>query len=204
MNGMTSRNLLHKKDLCNFARWCLANGIETREGRGDYQVLQDKVYTTLAKIRAHSPCEDGWKKLYKNLGGLKAYGEDTPLTFRQIYDSNGYEDTLWCLRTTDEKYWPLWRHFAADCAASVPQTDQRCIDAIEVAHRYADGLATEEERSAAESAARAAAWLAAWSAAWLAAWLAARSAQMELLFEYCRTGKRVFKKEKAALPNPMS
>lgn len=37
---MTSRCLLHKKDIGDFAMWCRVNGIETREGRGDFQVLQ--------------------------------------------------------------------------------------------------------------------------------------------------------------------
>ena len=39
---MTSRCLLHKKDVGDFAMWCLSQGILTREGRGDFQVLQVK------------------------------------------------------------------------------------------------------------------------------------------------------------------
>lgn len=37
---MTNRHLLHKNDVGDFARWLLGQGIQTREGRGDYQVLQ--------------------------------------------------------------------------------------------------------------------------------------------------------------------
>ena len=135
--------------------------------------MKDKITTTLAKIRAHSPCVDGYKKLCKNLGA--DYGEDTPVAFRQIYESNGYNDTLWCLRAVEEKYYPLWRHFAVDCAEDVKHlmTDKRSLDALVVARKHADGKATNEELEAA----RAAAW----------------AAQMTLLFKYCRTGKRVVK-----------
>ena len=54
--------------------------------------------------------------------------------------------------------------------------DKRPREAIAVARRFDLGLATEEERSAAESAARSAAESAAESAAWSAAWSAAESA----------------------------
>ena len=177
--------------------------------------MKDKVYTTLKQIRDHSPCQDGWRKLIKNLGGLKKYGEDTPLTFKQIYQSNGYEDTLWCMHAVDKKYSQLWRHFAVDCAEQVKHlmTDERSLNALKVARLHADGKATDEELTAASdaasdaarAAARAAAWAAARAAASDAVWAAARAAaraaasdadsdaQMELLFEYCRTAKRVLK-----------
>lgn len=175
----------------------------------------DKITTTLAKIRAASPCADGYKTLVTSLGGCKSYGMDTPIAFRQIYDSNGYYDTLWCLRTVDEKHLPLWRHFAVDCADQVRHlmTDRRSTDALDVARRYANENATDKELYAARTAARAAAraarapWAAAWAAeaaaardaaagaaeaaARDAARDAARAAQMQLLFEYCRTGRRV-------------
>lgn len=56
---MTSRCLLHKKDLGDFARWCLANGIETREGRGDYQVLQVRHKKTWQVIYERSDTHAG-------------------------------------------------------------------------------------------------------------------------------------------------
>lgn len=37
---MASRCLLHKTRLNEFREWCGLNGIECRDGRGDYQVLQ--------------------------------------------------------------------------------------------------------------------------------------------------------------------
>ncbi len=140
--------------------------------------MTDTIYTTLKQIRAHSPCEDGYKKLCKYLGGIKKYGEDTPITFKQIYDSNGYADTIWCLRAVDEKWYPLWRHFACDCADDVRHlmTDARSIVAIDTARSYADGLATDKELDAAGDAARAAAVAAAWDAAVAAAVAAAGAA----------------------------
>jgi len=105
----------------------------------------DAIYTTLGRIRANSPCKEGFKKMIKYLGS--DYGDDTPLTFRQVYESNGYEDTLWWLRTVEEKYHPLLRHFAVDCAERVlcRLNDPRSVATLEVARRYADGEATEEE-----------------------------------------------------------
>lgn len=154
------------------------------------------ITTTLAKIKAHGPCEDGYRKLAKSLGGITKYGKDTPITFEQIYASNGCDDALWCLRATDVEYHNLWRHFAVDCAQAVEHLteDQRSKDALVVARLHADGNATDEELDAAWDAARAAAWAAAWDAAWAAAraaaWATARAAQMRLLFDYCRDGKR--------------
>ena len=150
----------------------------------------DIIYTTLKQIRSHSPCEDGYKKLVKSLGGVSKYGKDTPVTFLQIYESNGYDDTLWCMRAVDEKWHPLWHHFACDCADDVRHlmTDERSKKAIDVARLHADGLVSDDELMDARAAARAAAENAAENAA-RAAW-AARDAQMKRLFKYCETGIR--------------
>ena len=145
-------------------------------------MTEDKIFTTLAQIRACSPCEDGYKRLCKSLGGVRKYGANTPVTFRQIYDCNGYNDTLWCLRTTDSKWFPLWRHFACDAADDVRHlmTDECIAKAIDVARLHADGKATYKELAAARTAAQAAAWTAAQAAAqdaaWAAAWTAAQAA----------------------------
>ena len=52
--------------------------------------------TTLAEIRAHSPCQNGWAKLLAHLGKSKA--DDEPLELLAILESNGLDDALWCLR----------------------------------------------------------------------------------------------------------
>ena len=134
--------------------------------------------TTLNKIRAHSPCSNGWTKLLRNLGKTRA--DNAPLAITTILESNGIDDALWCLRAVDG-YQREMRLYAVDCARSVQHliTDQRNIDAIDVAERHADGLATEEELVAAWGAAWGAALgaaSAASSAAWGAAWSAARGA----------------------------
>ena len=71
------------------------------------------------------------------------------------------------------------RLFACDCAERIVHfcgDDDRPRNAIEVARRYANGKATDEELAAARAAAWAAAGAAAWAAAWDAAWAAARAA----------------------------
>ena len=70
------------------------------------------------------------------------------------------------------------RLFAVWCARQIEHlmTDKRSKDALNVAERYANGQATDEELGAARAAARAAAWDAAMAAARAAAWDAARAA----------------------------
>ena len=157
--------------------------------------------TTLNKIRKHKPCSDGWGKLLKHLGKTKA--DDEPLGITTILDSNGFDDALWCLRAVEGHDREL-RLFAVWCARQVQHlmTDQRSLDALDVAERYANGQATYGELSvawaAAGSAARDAAWAAAWSAAgaaawsaaWDAAWAAARAAAWAAAWAAARDSAR--------------
>jgi hypothetical protein len=131
--------------------------------------------TTLNKIRSHSPCADGWKKLLSNLGKTRA--DDEPLAITTILDSNGLSDALWCLSAVDG-YQSEMRLYAVDCARSVQHLmqDQRSIDAINVAERHAQGLATDAELAAAWDTARNAVWDIAWDTAQNAAWDIARDA----------------------------
>ena len=155
--------------------------------------------TTLNQIREHRPCNDGWAKLLKNLGKTKA--DDEPIAITTIIESNGLDDALWCLRAVKGHEREI-RLFAVECARSVQHlvTDTRGLDALDVAEKFANGLATEEELSAAwdtawaaagaaaraaakddawaaaGAAARAAAWDAAWDTAWAAAGAAAGAA----------------------------
>jgi len=148
--------------------------------------------TTLNKIRAHRPCEAGWKKLLTNLGKHKA--DDEPLALTTILESNGLDDALWCLRAVDGHQREM-RLYAVECARSVQHlmTDKRSLDALDVAERFASGKATQQELNAAwdaaRDAARDAAWAAAWAtagdAAWDAAREAARDAQANLFVLMC-------------------
>lgn len=114
--------------------------------------------TTLTRIREASPCESGYKKLVKSLGGAKKYGEDTPITVRQIVESNGLDDALWCLCTMPEHN-HRWRLLAVCYARRIQHllTDPDSAAAVNVAERYARGLATDAELASAHDAARAAA-----------------------------------------------
>ena len=138
--------------------------------------------TTLNKIRSNSPCTSGWAKLLKHLGKVQA--DDVELSLLTILESNGLEDTLWCLRAVDgfekEK-----RLMAVAFAREVQHLmkDPRSLAALNVAERFANGEATEEElnatRDAAYNAARdATAYAASHAAAYApsAAYAAARAA----------------------------
>ena len=134
--------------------------------------------TTLNKIREHRPCTSGWEKLLYYLGKTKA--DDEPLSLLTILDSNGFDDAIWCLRAVEGKDREV-RLFAVWCARQVQHLmkDQRSIDVLDVAERYANGEATGDELTAAWDAmsaasamwdARSAAYAAraAWDAAWVA------------------------------------
>jgi hypothetical protein len=149
--------------------------------------------TTLAAIRAASPCEDGWRKLLGALG--KTSADDEPLDLLTVLDSNGLDDALWVLSYAmpDDR---LARHFQAWCADQVLHLfEAECPDDTRVRDQIAmlrndeaDDAARAAAWSAARAAARAAAWdavraavraaaeAAAWAAARAAAWDAARDA----------------------------
>ena len=147
--------------------------------------------TTLAEIKAAGPCQDRWRHALRN-PAVKKICADTPITVRQIVETVGLNDALWCLRAMpghDDK----WRFFAVSCARRVQHLmlDPRSVAALDVAERYALGQATDEELAAASDAARDAAWAAraaarasaraaaraaASDAAWAAAWAAASDA----------------------------
>jgi len=144
------------------------------------------ITTTLNRIRAHGPCQNGWEKLLKHLG--KTQADDEILPYSVIVDSNGIDDALWCCRAEPEQH-KAWRLYAVWCAKQVKHlmADKRSIDAIDIAERHANGQATDDElaaaRDAAWDAARAAARVAARAAARAAAWDAARAAQKKKFLE---------------------
>ena len=159
--------------------------------------------TTLNKIRQHNPCSDGWRKLLKYLG--KTTADDEPLPFGVILDSNGLEDALWCCHTAPEHN-RVWRLYAVWCARQVQylMTDQRSLNALDVAERHANGQATDKELSAAWAAAKDAwvagdtarrtAWaavLAAGDATGIAAWAAENAAREAALAAVLAAGDAV-------------
>ena len=99
--------------------------------------------TTLAKIRSHGPCSEGWEKLLKTLG--PNYGEDTPVTLLQILDSNGLKDALWALRACNADRFACL--LVCDYAEHVLHLfekeypkDKRPANAINVARLFANGV----------------------------------------------------------------
>ena len=142
--------------------------------------------TTLNKIRSHSPCERGWVKLLKHLG--KTQADDEPLDFLTILESNGLDDTLWCLKAAPKEWEPNIRMYAIWCAKQVEHqmTDKRSKNALVVAQNHALGLATDDELRAAARAAWDAAGAAARAAAGDAAWDAAGASQKEIFIKMCK------------------
>ena len=157
-----------------------------------------KYSVTLKQLREAGACYAGYNKLVRALQNKPfteqdedketyirfAHKEEIPVSF--IAESNGFDDALWsmkCVKNADRDL----RLFAVWCARQVQHlmTDQRSINTLDVAERFANGSETIEElatarRDAAWAAARAAAWAAARAAAWdtarAAAWAAARAA----------------------------
>jgi hypothetical protein len=118
-----------------------------------------RLTTTRARIYARRPCPEGWQR------GIEAFGsdvpEDKPIPYSDLALRLQWIDTLWCLQA-EPQYAKHWRLFAVWCARQVQHllTDQRSLNALDVAERHARGLATDEELAAAEVAARDAAWAA--------------------------------------------
>jgi hypothetical protein len=141
--------------------------------------------TTLNRIRARRPCQDGWERLLAGLGKTKA--DDDPLPFATILKINGLDDALWCCRA-EPQHDCEWRLMAVRFAREAQHlmTDPRSVAALDVAERFARGEATEAELDAAWDAARAASAAASAAtrvAASAAAWDAARDAQARIFLE---------------------
>jgi hypothetical protein len=132
------------------------------------------ITTTLNRIREHLLHHIGWVNLLAGLG--KTDADDEPLSFAKILEINGLVNALWCCRA-EPQYDKEWRLLAVKYARRVQHlnTDPAVKNAIDVAERYANGEATDEELTAARGAVgRAApsavseAQIAAWAAAWAA------------------------------------
>ncbi|CFK42838.1 hypothetical protein [Burkholderia pseudomallei] len=166
----------------------------------DVNNFDPRFTVTLAALREAGACYGGYNKLVRSIQG-KAFSmkdadreayihlrHDAEIPLLDILKSNGLDDALWTLRCISGADRDL-RLFAVWCARQVEHLmeDQRSKDALNVAERFVNGEATDEERNAARNAAwdaaRNAAWDAAWTArkaardaAWGAAWGAARGA----------------------------
>jgi len=134
--------------------------------------------TSFAKLHQARACVARYKHLAKKLGGVTAYGRDTPIPLVYILDEMGWDDALWSLRATLEPCDKQARLLACDFAEhvlplfeAVFPKDGRPRAAIATARRFAAGGATETELNAAGFATEYATdrYVAAWSAAEYAA-----------------------------------
>jgi hypothetical protein len=163
--------------------------------------------TTLNKVRSHSPCISGWKKLLNTLGKTEA--DDEELSLLTILNSNGVEDAIWCFRAVDGHDAEI-RGFARFCAMQhIEKIKPYCSpEQYSLILKWLE-TGSEEFRAAAQSAARGAEHSAAWSAesgtarsvarsvaltaalgaAWLAAWSAARSAALSGALSVARSAE---------------
>jgi len=121
----------------------------------------NEITVSLNEIRAKSPCTDGWRKV------LAAKGPDMEAQFplADIIETNDFNYALWALRCRPE-YNNLWRKYAVWCARQVEHllTDDRSVEALDVAWRHSEGSATDEELAAYRAAAQAAVEDADWDA----------------------------------------
>jgi hypothetical protein len=155
---------------------------------------------TLKSLRKAEACVSGYNKIVCALSGKEfdsmrdtyiRFRYDKPISLLSILNSNGLDDALWAARCVEGAERDL-RKFAVWCVRQVQHLlDERSINVIDTAERYADGEVTAAGLAAARSAAVAAAtngvakpgsqyaaWAAARAAAWDAAWDAARDAAM--------------------------
>jgi hypothetical protein len=111
--------------------------------------------TKLNRIRQHKPFAEDWKRLLRSLGKHKA--DDEPLSILTILDRADFDIALWCLRTV-EGYEREIQLYAVWCTRQVEHlmTDPRSIAVINVAERFANRMATQEELTLAGVAAKAA------------------------------------------------
>lgn len=129
---------------------------------------------TLEELRKAGACVSRYNRGIRALQGVEFTDSDNamktyirfahkePIPIISILESNGLDDALWALQCVEDADRDL-RMFAVWCARQIEHlmTDRRSINALDVAERFANGKATEEDlsaaRDAAEDAARAAA-----------------------------------------------
>lgn len=97
--------------------------------------------TTLNRIRSRGPCDYGWTTLLKFLGKTK--GDDEPLSFLTIMESNGLADALWALDCIPDEF-KLKVHLLACTYAEkvvhyLPRWDNRPRLALEAAKKFGNG-----------------------------------------------------------------
>lgn len=120
--------------------------------------IQPIYAVTLATLREHHACFNGYNKVVRMLQGKpfsqgdderESYiksSHDAPISLVTIANNNGIDDALWTLRcisncNRDARLFAVW------CARQVEHlmADPRSKDALNVAEHFANGRATAEE-----------------------------------------------------------
>ena len=155
---------------------------------------------TLKDLRSAGACVEGYNKVVSALKGIPfdeeretyiRYAHKKPISILSIIETNGLDDALWALRCVKDHDHDM-RLYAVWCARQVEHlnTDPRVKNCNDVAERFANGQATEDELAAACAAARDAAWAAASAAAWDAArdaaWAAVCAAESAAAWDAAR------------------
>jgi hypothetical protein len=106
--------------------------------------------TTLNEIKKFCSPENEWEqllleKLLKGLGKTEA--DDDPVLFSYILKNNSIAEALWCLRLLPDEYDNMIRLFNVKIARRVQHLleDERAINALDVAEKYANGEATKDD-----------------------------------------------------------
>ena len=145
--------------------------------------------TMLAKIRAKSPCEEGWKKLLAGLGYKNGkHNHDHIVSLGDIATTNDAADAMWCVRALDWSDIAVRRAVIAGAVlpavkrASKHTKDKRVFDCTDAIERWCAGDNKVDLRKAAAAAfasAAAFAAAAAAAAAYAAAYAAADARKAE-------------------------
>ena len=56
------------------------------------------LHTTFRLLHAAGACEAGYRRVAKAAGGVRDYGQDTPIPLIRVLEVGGLCDALWCLR----------------------------------------------------------------------------------------------------------
>ena len=106
------------------------------------------IYTTLNKLKLHTPCSTSKETLLKHLG--KTVGDDDPLSMELILDVLGIQDAIWCTRAFPEhhKTWALFIITGVKDSSQL-MTDPRSIEALTIAEQFLNGEATKNQLEAA-------------------------------------------------------
>ncbi len=80
-------------------------------------MTKTRLTTTLADLRKHNPCAEGWATLLKSLPTDTP--QDKPVNLLHILKSNGVQDMMWALRAATPDKPKLRVAMCADMAARV-------------------------------------------------------------------------------------